>query len=88
MSCFKRECIFVIHALAATAANGALWILSAPSSTAAKWQQRLTCQRGFRFHDLVTAVVQSEAFQYKTKGPAQTSEAGAKIPEVASIGGS
>ena len=41
MSRFKRECIFVIHALAATAANGALWILSAPSSTAATRQRRL-----------------------------------------------
>ena len=36
MSRFKPESIFVIHALAATAANGALWILSAPSSKGSK----------------------------------------------------
>ena len=41
MSRSKPESIFVIHALAATAANGALWILSAPSSTAATRQRRL-----------------------------------------------
>ena len=40
----------------------------------------------FRFHELVTAVVRSKAFLNNTKEPAQTSEAGEKSPDVASIG--